>query len=49
MAALKLPSLPFPLEPAGSPPPGCHVRRGALILSGVGQLLDQRDRNALLH
>ena len=35
VAALKLPSLPFPLEPAGSPPPGCHVRRGALILSAA--------------
>jgi uncharacterized protein len=35
MAALKLPSLPFPLEPAGSPPPGCHVRHGALILSAA--------------
>src|SRR6202035_2859266 len=36
VAALKLPSLPFPLEPAGNPPPGCHVRRGALILSAAG-------------
>ena len=35
MAALKLPSLPFPLEPAGSPPPGCRVLRGALILSAA--------------
>jgi regulation of enolase protein 1 (concanavalin A-like superfamily) len=32
VAALKLPGLPFPLEPAGSPPPGCRVLRGALIL-----------------
>ena len=32
MAALKLPHLPFPLEPAGTPPPGCRVLRGALIL-----------------
>ena len=32
MAALKLPSLPFPLEPAGRPPPGCRVRNGVLIL-----------------
>jgi uncharacterized protein len=32
VAALKLPSLPFPLEPAGHPPPGCRVRNGALIL-----------------
>jgi regulation of enolase protein 1 (concanavalin A-like superfamily) len=35
VAALKLPSLPFPLEPAGSPPPGCRVLRGALILSAA--------------
>ena len=35
VTALKLPSLPFPLEPAGSPPPGCHVRHGALILSAA--------------
>jgi uncharacterized protein len=33
VAALKLPSLPFPLEPAGSPAPGCRVRHGALILT----------------
>ena len=26
MTALKLPSLPFALEPAGSPPPGCPFR-----------------------
>ena len=32
VTALKLPSLPFPLEPAGSPPPGCRVRHGVLIL-----------------
>ena len=32
VAALKLPGLPFPLEPAGSPPPGCRVRHGVLIL-----------------
>jgi uncharacterized protein len=32
VAALKLPSLPFPLEPAGHPPPGCRVRNGVLIL-----------------
>jgi hypothetical protein len=36
MVALKLPSLPFPLEPAGRPPPGCHVRNGALILTAMG-------------
>ena len=35
VAALKLPTLPFPLEPAGSPPPGCRVRHGALILSAA--------------
>jgi regulation of enolase protein 1 (concanavalin A-like superfamily) len=35
VAALKLPSLPFPLEPAGSPPPGCRVLHGALILSAA--------------
>jgi uncharacterized protein len=35
VVALKLPSLPFPLEPAGSPPPGCHVRNGALILTAA--------------
>ena len=35
VATLKLPSLPFPLEPAGSPPPGCRVRYGALILSAA--------------
>ena len=27
VATLKLPSLPFPLEPAGGPPPGCRLRR----------------------
>src|SRR6516164_2052164 len=32
VAALKLPTLPFPLEPAGSPPTGCRVRHGTLIL-----------------
>ena len=35
MTALKLPGLPFPLEPAGSPPPGCRVRHGALILTAA--------------
>ena len=35
VTALKLPSLPFPLEPAGSPPPGCRVLHGALILSAA--------------
>lgn len=33
VAALKLPSLPFPLEPAGSPPPGCRVQHGVLTLT----------------
>jgi uncharacterized protein len=32
VAALKLPGLPFPLEPAGSPPSGCRVRNGVLSL-----------------
>jgi regulation of enolase protein 1 (concanavalin A-like superfamily) len=32
VTALKLPSLPFPLEPAGSPPAGCRILHGALIL-----------------
>ena len=35
MATLKLPGLPFGLEPAGSPPPGCRILRGALILSAA--------------
>jgi hypothetical protein len=35
VAALKLPSLPFPLEPAGSPPPGCRVLNGALTLTAA--------------
>jgi regulation of enolase protein 1 (concanavalin A-like superfamily) len=35
VTALKLPGLPFPLEPAGSPPPGCRVRHGALILTAA--------------
>jgi uncharacterized protein len=35
VAALKLPSLPFPLEPAGDPPAGCRVRHGTLILSAA--------------
>jgi uncharacterized protein len=33
VTALKLPSLPFPLEPAGHPAPGCRILNGALILS----------------
>ena len=32
VTALKLPSLPFPLEPAGRPPAGCRILHGALIL-----------------
>jgi hypothetical protein len=32
---LKLPGLPFPLEPAGSPPPQCRVRQGVLTLTGA--------------
>jgi regulation of enolase protein 1 (concanavalin A-like superfamily) len=35
VTALKLPGLPFPLEPAGSPPAGCRVRRGALTLTAA--------------
>ena len=35
MTALKLPSLPFALEPEGSPPPGCRVRSGALTLTAA--------------
>jgi uncharacterized protein len=37
VAALKLPGLPFPLEPAGTPPPGCRVLHGALILSAAAR------------
>jgi uncharacterized protein len=33
VTALNLPGLPFALEPSGSPPPGCRVQRGALILT----------------
>ena len=43
MTALKLPSLPFPLEPAGHPAPGCRILNGALILSagaGTDMFLD---------
>jgi regulation of enolase protein 1 (concanavalin A-like superfamily) len=35
VTALKLPSLPFALEPVGSPPPGCRVRSGVLTLTGA--------------
>ena len=31
VTALKLPNLPFPLEPAGSPPPGCRVTNGETL------------------
>jgi uncharacterized protein len=33
VAALKLPSLPFPLEPVGSPPLGCRVQHGVPTLT----------------
>ena len=37
VTALKLPGLPFALEPEGSPPPGCRVRHGVLTLTaGAG-------------
>ena len=35
VAALKLPSLPFPLEPAGSPPSGCRLRNGVPTLTAA--------------
>src|SRR5260370_36849937 len=35
VTALKLPTLPFPLEPAGHPAPGCRILRGTLILSAA--------------
>src|SRR2546430_3903916 len=35
VTALKLPSLPFALEPAGNPPPGCRVRSGELTLTAA--------------
>ena len=35
VTALKLPSLPFALEPAGNPPPGCRVRSGVLTLTAA--------------
>ena len=37
VTALKLPSLPFALEPAGSPPPGCRVRNGVLTLTAAAR------------
>ncbi len=35
VATLKLPSLPFPLEPAGSPPARCRVQHGVLSLTAA--------------
>ncbi|HEY6297178.1 MAG TPA: DUF1349 domain-containing protein [Streptosporangiaceae bacterium] len=35
MATLKLPSLPFPLEPVGGAPPRCRILHGALILTAA--------------
>ena len=35
VTALKLPGLPFALEPAGGPPPGCRVRQGVLTLTAA--------------
>src|SRR5271166_3243748 len=35
VTALKLPGLPFALEPAGSPPPGCRIRHGVLTLTAA--------------
>ncbi len=35
VAALNLPSLPFPLEPAGSPPAHCRVRHGVPSLTAA--------------
>jgi regulation of enolase protein 1 (concanavalin A-like superfamily) len=35
VAALKLPGLPFPLEPDGAPPPGCRVVSGVLTLTAA--------------
>src|ERR1700730_11460314 len=37
VTALKLPSLPFALEPAGNPPPGCRVRSGVLTLTAAAR------------
>ena len=35
VTALKLPGLPFALEPEGNPPPGCRVRQGVLTLTAA--------------
>lgn len=43
VTALKLPGLPFPLEPAGHPAAGCRILHGTLILSaaaGTDMFLD---------
>lgn len=38
MTALKLPGLPFALEPEGSPPPGCRITNGeTLTLTAAGR------------
>lgn len=37
MTALKLPGLPFPLEPTGSPPPGCRIQHGTLTLTAAAR------------
>ena len=37
VAALKLPSLPFPLEPSGEPPAGCRVVQGLLTLTAAAR------------
>ena len=38
MTALKLPGLPFALEPEGNPPPGCRVTNGeTLTLTAAGR------------
>jgi uncharacterized protein len=37
VTALKLPDLPFRLEPAGSPPAGCRVRNGVLTLTAAAR------------
>jgi uncharacterized protein len=36
VAALKLPGLPFALEPDGAPPPGVRVTNGVLTLTAAG-------------
>jgi len=46
VAALKLPGLPFALEPEGGPPPGVRVINGALTLisaSGTDMFIDPDD------